>query len=112
MSKIFAVGLLVLAAFMTASAALAQDGANDGQPVAQDGQQIALVSAPPASWHLTGVQHIYQGWNNCGPATLTEGLTYFGYANDQTPAAAWLKPNSEDKNVSPWQILDYVNNHL
>lgn len=64
----------------------------------------------PSSWHLNGITHIYQGWNNCGPATLTMGLTYFGQEDDQYPAAQWLKPNSEDKNVSPWQMVDYVNN--
>jgi tetratricopeptide (TPR) repeat protein len=62
------------------------------------------------SYTLTGVSHIWQGWNNCGPATLTMGLTFFGAANDQYPAAGWLKPNNEDKNVSPWQMAEYVNN--
>jgi Peptidase_C39 like family len=66
----------------------------------------------PAAYNLNGVEHIYQTWNNCGPATLTMGLTYFEYAADQIPAAQWLKPNSEDKNVSPWQIAQYVNTVL
>lgn len=66
----------------------------------------------PAAYHLNGITHIYQDWNNCGPATLTMGLTYFGYEADQYPAAQWLKPNPEDKNVSPWQIAEYVNNQL
>lgn len=70
-----------------------------------------VVAAPPSSYTLFGVTHIYQGWNNCGPATLTMGLTYFGYPADQTPAAQWLKPNNEDKNVSPWQMVEYVNQH-
>jgi tetratricopeptide (TPR) repeat protein len=100
-SKFFAAGLFVIAAALTAGAALAQDG-----------QAVASSGTLPASWSLTGIQHIYQGWNNCGPATLTMGLTYFGFKNDQYPAAQWLKPNSEDKNVSPWQIVDYVNNQL
>jgi hypothetical protein len=69
---------------------------------------VSAQSAPP-SYLLTGVTHIYQGWNNCGPATLTMGLTYFGGVADQNPAAQWLKPNSEDKNVSPWQMAEYVN---
>src|SRR3954453_20356549 len=98
-SKFFAAGLFVIAAALTAGAALAQDG-----------QEVASSGTIPASWNLTGIQHIYQGWNNCGPATLTMGLTYFGFKNDQYQAAQWLKPNSEDKNVSPWQIVDYVNN--
>ncbi len=83
-----------------------------GAAQAQDGQEVASSGSLPASWSLTGIQHIYQGWNNCGPATLTMGLTYFGFKNDQYPAAQWLKPNSEDKNVSPWQIVEYVNNQI
>lgn len=51
----------------------------------------------------------YQGWNNCGPTTLTMGMTYFGYNQNQNPAASFLKPNREDKNVSPWQMVRYVN---
>ncbi|MDZ4764449.1 MAG: C39 family peptidase [Chloroflexota bacterium] len=66
----------------------------------------------PSAHQLVGVQHIYQGWNNCGPAALTMALTYFGVPADQYPAALWLKPNSEDKNVSPWQLLTYVNTQL
>ncbi|MDX2140643.1 MAG: C39 family peptidase [Chloroflexota bacterium] len=66
----------------------------------------------PASYQLNGVQHIYQTWNNCGPATLTMGLTFYGYNAEQQPAADWLKPNAEDKNVSPWQIIEYVNTQL
>lgn len=73
---------------------------------------VLAQSALPGSWHLNGITHIYQGWNNCGPATLTMGLTYYGYPDDQYPAAQWLKPNSEDKNVSPWQMLEYVNSQV
>lgn len=69
------------------------------------------ASAQPPFFQLTGVTHIYQDWNNCGPATLTMGMTYFGYPADQYPAAQWLKPNSEDKNVSPWQMVEYINEH-
>ncbi len=53
-----------------------------------------------------------QLWNNCGPATLTSALSYFGYADNQTRAAKWLKPNTEDKNVSPWQMVEYVNSQV
>lgn len=94
MFKAFAAWLLVLfAASLTAGGALAQN-------------------ALPASWHLNGITHIYQDWNNCGPATLTMALTYYGYDADQYPAAGWLKPNYEDKNVSPWQMLEYVNTQI
>jgi len=67
------------------------------------------VEPLPASYRLDGITHIYQGWNNCGPATITMGLSYYGYPAEQTAAAQWLKPNTEDKNVSPWQMAEYVN---
>ena len=54
----------------------------------------------------------FQGWNNCGPATLTNALVYFGYEDDQYRAAEWLKPNHEDKNVSPWQMAEFVNTQI
>lgn len=65
----------------------------------------------PAAYKLdlSRLRHEYQGWNNCGPTTLTMGLTYFGYGLDQYPAAAFLKPNREDKNVSPAEMVQYVN---
>jgi tetratricopeptide (TPR) repeat protein len=75
-------------------------------PVSALAQDAATI---PASYQLNGFTHIYQRWNNCGPATLTMGLTHYGFAADQLPAANWLKPNPEDGNVSPWQMAEYVN---
>jgi len=63
----------------------------------------------PATVRLTGFRHEYQGWNNCGPATLTIALSYYGWADDQTVAARWLKPDPEDKNVSAEQMAAFVN---
>ena len=77
--------------------------------------QVSTPEAPisvPSDWSLNGITHIYQDWNNCGPATLTMALTYYGVDANQVPAANWLKPNYEDKNVSPWQIVEYVNTQL
>ncbi|MDE2853045.1 MAG: C39 family peptidase [Chloroflexota bacterium] len=54
----------------------------------------------------------YQGWNNCAPATLTNALAHFGYSDDQYRAAKWLKPNNEDKNVSAWQMAEFVNKQI
>lgn len=52
---------------------------------------------------------VRQGFNNCGPANLTIALNYWGDDTTQEVAANYLKPNEEDRNVSPWQISDYVN---
>jgi tetratricopeptide (TPR) repeat protein len=51
-------------------------------------------------------------WNNCGPATLSMALSFFGYRNHQEVAARYLKPNGEDKNVSPYQMVNYVNQQV
>lgn len=80
---------------------------------AQDTDRPVSYQIDPERLNL---RHVYQGWNNCGPATLTMGLSVYGYPaedfNSQTPAANYLKPNSEDQNVSPWQMVNYVNNEI
>ncbi len=63
---------------------------------------------PPAAWTLTGLRHEHQGWNNCGPATVTMLLSYWGCDQTQFDAAPVLKPDPDDKNVSPWEMAAYV----
>jgi tetratricopeptide (TPR) repeat protein len=63
----------------------------------------------PGSLILEDMGVIRQTFNNCGPANLTQVLNYMGYDITQEEVADYLKPNSEDRNVSPWQIADYVN---
>ncbi len=63
----------------------------------------------PSQARIEGVDIIAQGFSNCGPANLTINLNFYGDATTQTEAAAFLKPNREDRNVSPWQMVDYVN---
>jgi hypothetical protein len=58
---------------------------------------------------LTGIKRIQQSFNNCGPANLTQVLNWYGDETTQIEAASYLKPNPEDRNVSPWQLSDYVN---
>lgn len=57
---------------------------------------------------LTGLTHQWQTWNNCGPATITTYLSYYGYTGTQADAALFLKPNRDDKNVSPEQLVAYT----
>ncbi len=63
---------------------------------------------PPAQATLTGLRHEHQGWNNCGPTTLAMGLSYWGCSETQYDAAPALKPDPEDKNVSPWEMEAYA----
>ena len=62
----------------------------------------------PKSISLTGVQHGYQTWNNCGPATLAMALSYWKWDGDQSIIADFTKPNPRDKNVMPYELADYV----
>jgi tetratricopeptide (TPR) repeat protein len=62
----------------------------------------------PATVLLTGILHEYEQWNNCGPATLAMQLSYWGWVGDQRNTALFLKPNARDKNVSPDELIAYV----
>ena len=62
----------------------------------------------PTAVVLEGVRHEYQKWNNCGPATLSMALSFWGWDGDQRPVAAYTKPNPRDKNVMPYELADFV----
>jgi len=62
----------------------------------------------PPSARLNGLRHEFQTWNNCGPVNLTMALSYYGWPHNQTVTAAWLKPNPNDKNVSPAEMVAFV----
>ncbi len=80
--------------------------------IAAPGPKHAARSTPAASEGinvlLTGAKQEYQLWNNCGPATLSMNLSYYGWAGSQVDAAKYLKPDPEDKNVSPDQMAAYA----
>jgi tetratricopeptide (TPR) repeat protein len=57
---------------------------------------------------LEGIRHQWQTWNNCGPATISMALSYHGRPELQWQAAAYLKPNPDDKNVRPDELAEYV----
>ncbi len=63
----------------------------------------------PASAFMYGFRWERQGWNNCGPTNITMALSHFGWQEDQNYAAQFLKPETEDKNVSPGELVNFVN---
>lgn len=65
-------------------------------------------TAIPASVILTGVVHEYQSFNNCGPASLSMLLSYWGWEGDQRNTKAFLRPNEDDANVMPEEMLAFV----
>ncbi|MCA9997297.1 MAG: C39 family peptidase [Anaerolineales bacterium] len=63
----------------------------------------------PTAARLNGIEHQFQEWNNCGPATIAMTLSYFRFHVTQSDTATYLKPNPEDRNVSPTEMAHYVN---
>jgi hypothetical protein len=70
---------------------------------------VATSLALPSNARIYGLRGVFQTWNNCGPATITMGLSYFGWTEEQTYAASFLKPDEEDKNVTPGEMVSFVN---
>jgi hypothetical protein len=71
--------------------------------------QTLIPTPRPPQAMLSGITHMYQGWNNCGPANLAMALSFWGWQGDQYDTAAFLKPNKRDKNVMPYEMVDFVN---
>jgi tetratricopeptide (TPR) repeat protein len=57
---------------------------------------------------LEGMEVIAQQFNNCGPANLTMVLNYHQQVLNQTDVGNSLKPNYEDRNVSPDEMVAFV----
>lgn len=76
------------------------------------GGATAASSAPdarlPTALELPAGPHEYQTWNNCGPATVSMAMGRVAQAPGQAAAARELKPDPEDKNVSPDEMAEYV----
>ena len=82
-------------------------------PTASTSQPTTLPTLTPtplpASAYLPGVISEPQLWNNCGPATLSMYLSFYNWGLTQNEAADALKPNPRDKNVMPYEMIDFVN---
>lgn len=65
----------------------------------------------PPYVRITDLEILPQKFNNCGPANLTIVLNHYNQPADQLEIGAEIKPNYDDRNVSPWELADYVNKH-
>ena len=52
-----------------------------------------------------------QDWNNCGPATLSMYLNYYGWEGDQFSISTVLKPTRNDRNVNVEELAHYARNY-
>lgn len=64
-------------------------------------QTIAL---PSPKWEKQDI-------NNCGPASLTMYLRFYGWEGDQTAITDIVKPQREDRNVNVEELAYYVRMH-
>ncbi len=69
----------------------------------------SVVPPLPPYARVAGLPIIPQKFNNCGPTNLTLVLNHFGIEVDQFDVAAVVRPNYEDRNVSPDELVEYVN---
>lgn len=67
----------------------------------------------PSRVDLKGVRYEDQHgrWNYCAPANLSMALSFWGWQGNRDVVGPVLKPNEQDKNVMPYEMVDYVENH-
>ncbi len=65
----------------------------------------------PAAVQLKGVVQEYQRLNSCGPTNLALILRYWGWVGDEIEIEKVVKPRLEDLNVTPQEMLGYVQNN-
>jgi tetratricopeptide (TPR) repeat protein len=72
------------------------------------GSQKLTPKEPGTRALLPGAKWIAQTFNNCGPATTSMVLQYFGHNVSQEETKAKLRTNSDDKNVFTYEMADYI----
>mgnify|MGYP001765516996 FL=1 len=67
----------------------------------------------PSSARLEGVTYQTQHgfYNYCAPANLYMGLRFWNWQGDVNELGPMLKPFAKDKNVMPYEMVDYVNTY-
>jgi hypothetical protein len=71
-----------------------------------------LVPTPiPGKVLLPQPEFEKQGINNCGPATLTHYLRFYGWKGTQYDITAKIKPNPDDKNVNVEELVYFARNY-
>ncbi|MFN8375220.1 MAG: hypothetical protein U0694_20380, partial [Anaerolineae bacterium] len=55
----------------------------------------SVAPSLPNANRLYGFVHVQQDWNNCGAANVTMALSYYGWTEDMSVAASYLKTDRE-----------------
>lgn len=74
-----------------------------------------VTSTPlPVAVELEGVKYEDQRnrWNYCGPANFAMALTFWGWKGNRDVIGKAIKPSDKDKNVMPYELVDYVTDQV
>lgn len=94
----------------TPAAAVRPTGTAVIQPTPSPSATAPPTATPlPRRVRLDGLTITPQKLNNCGPTNLSISLQFYGLPTTQFDVAEVVKPNYEDRNVSPEELVDYVN---
>jgi tetratricopeptide (TPR) repeat protein len=63
----------------------------------------------PEDVHISGLTIVPQKFNNCGSANLSVVLDFYGEPDTQVDIANRIKPHYDDRNVTPEELVAYVN---
>lgn len=76
----------------------------------KEGDTVAASKPLPVSSLVMGGNYFSQHnrWNYCGPANVAMLLSYLGWHGDADEVARVIKPYPKDKNVMPYEILDFI----
>jgi hypothetical protein len=110
-----ATAVAIAPAATTTPPALETQSAPLATPPAEAIAPLATRHSPPATLppygRVADIPIIPQKFNNCGPTNLTLVLNHYGVMVNQLDVAAVIRPNYEDRNVSPAELVSYVNDH-
>ncbi len=82
--------------------------ATTAQAVDQGKPATSMLAPARPSVELTGLSHVWQTWNNCGPATLAMNLSYYGSTLSQADVGTALRYYEDDKNVGPEEMAVFA----
>lgn len=102
-------GVGFLLAQKTESKTLAETITKLPNVITQAGKPAGInftVAGPKFS--LPGAKWVPQTFNNCGPATTSMALQYFGYTVSQEETKKALRTNPKDSNVFTFEIGEYL----
>ncbi len=76
--------------------------------VTQSFEPKVEIKTPSESALLPGARWVPQTFNNCGPATTSMILAYFGHNVSQEEIQKYLRTSPDDTNVFTYEIQDYI----